>query len=895
MNIPRRGALVPLLAVGMALGAQERVLHRSDAFEVTPTRVRQGAFEAVARGRDTLVSTYPRAAQEVHFKFALNGEDNEFPPGIEHVVHLRPRGGRVVTPTYVFGREPSPATPVPRPDDGEEGAMELVVSLDLRAVRDSLRRAGRYRTPQGRAITRLERVTIIGDAAPLQWDIRRAAPQGRQELRDPDGDGIWTVSLPFEARFARPRDATGAARWVRRADLAGLPTLTSPEPLLDATWRLSLEELRELVRADGALAAGAKWPGVWTRDISLAALLSLASIVPDAVKTSLLAKVDASGRIIQDTGTGGSWPISTDRLVWALAAWEVYTVTGDRGWLERAYAIIARSVEADRHAAIDPATGLVTGETSFLDWREQSYPRWMQPADIARSQAIGTNAIHHGAYRILGRMATLLGGGVAAEAPRWTLLADSLRTAVDRALWLPAAGHYAMFRYGRLAPLAAPRAEALGQALAVLLGVADGERAAQAIAASPQLPFGTPTFWPSIDGVPAYHNRSIWPFVTAYATWAAADVGNTAVVEHGLATLWRGVGLQLTNKENLLDATGHFEGTALNSDRQLWSVAGTLAMQTRVLFGLRFDADSLRFRPMVPPSYGGTRVLTGVRWRKATLAIAIVGHGRGIRRLLLDGKPLAGTAIPASLTGPRSVRIELDDAWPSSPMTRVAPRLAPATPEVRRAEGLAWPAVPGADRYRVVRDGAVIDSTRATAWALPTPRRVEEWQVIAVAADGTPSYASEPVRVVPPAPAVGDPFVVEVAPAGAARPALADPGTPPSVLSVREGPPVAVPVRMRERARWRVEWVYANGSGPINTADKAAIRTLLVDGVPAGVVILPQRGAGRWDDFGVGTGVDLLLEAGAHTLSLVCTPLDANMHRDVNTARIAAVRLTRLP
>src|SRR6185295_1194044 len=116
-----------------------------------------------------------------------------------------------------------------------------------------------------------------------------------------------------------------------------------------------------------------------------------------------------TGRIIQDTGTGGSWPVSTDRMTWALAAWEVYAMTGDRTWLRQSYDIIRRSAEADRHAAFDPATGLFRGESSFLDWREQSYPRWMQPADIYQSEALGTNAVHHGAYRVLAAMARELG------------------------------------------------------------------------------------------------------------------------------------------------------------------------------------------------------------------------------------------------------------------------------------------------------------------------------------------------------------------------------------------------------------------------------------------------------------------------------------------------------
>ena len=164
--------------------------------------------------------------------------------------------------------------------------------------------------------------------------------------------------------------------------------------------------------------------GVWTRDVSYSSVLALAIVAPDAVRKSLVAKVDSAGRIIQDTGTGGSWPVSTDRMTWALAAWELYAVTGDRDWLRRAYDVIRRSAEADLHAIVDPETGLALGETSFMDWREQSYPRWMEPRDIARSAAIGTNTVHYATYRILAEMAEALGE----PSTRWRETADRLHT-----------------------------------------------------------------------------------------------------------------------------------------------------------------------------------------------------------------------------------------------------------------------------------------------------------------------------------------------------------------------------------------------------------------------------------------------------------------------------------
>ena len=48
-----------------------------------------------------------------------------------------------------------------------------------------------------------------------------------------------------------------------------------------------------------------------------------------------------------------------------------------------AYTAISNTIESDRLAAYDDRDGLYRGETSFLDWREQTYPDWMK--DTRRS------------------------------------------------------------------------------------------------------------------------------------------------------------------------------------------------------------------------------------------------------------------------------------------------------------------------------------------------------------------------------------------------------------------------------------------------------------------------------------------------------------------------------
>jgi hypothetical protein len=64
---------------------------------------------------------------------------------------------------------------------------------------------------------------------------------------------------------------------------------------------------------------------------------------------------------------------------------------------------------------------------------------------------------------------------------------------------------------------------------------------------------------------------------------------------------------------------------------------------------------------------------------------------------------------------------------------------------------------------------------------------------------------------------------------------------------------VDVTVRVPRAGTYAVDVRYANGSGPINTGSSAAVRTLLVDGDTAGVLVMPHRGEGRWSDWGGAT------------------------------------------
>jgi hypothetical protein len=689
-------------------------------------------------------------------------------------------------------------------------------------------------------------------------------------------EGSFTAQTPSRSEIDSdyPSEGRGNSnKWVLQTDLSQYPQTISGYPLLDALYNMSLEELTKDTREDGAFNAGAKWEGVWTRDVSYSILLSLAAIKPEAAKASLLRKVKRD-QIVQDTGSGGSWPVSSDRVTWALAAWEIYVVTGDREWLRQSYTIIRNSILDDQRIVISSTTGLAGGESTFLDWREQTYPRWMEPADIFSSEALGTNAVYYRTYRILGAMARLLGE----HSQDWDARADRIQAMINEHFWIGSKGYYGQYSYGRVWQTLSPRVEALGEALTILFDIPVITRQEQMLSSVPLLPYGVPTVFPETPGIPPYHNRSVWPFVQAFWNLAAAKRQDGPALVYGMASIYRAAALFTTNKENFVADTGSFSGTEINSDRQLWSVAGNLAMVYRVLFGMDFRQDGLHLNPVVPEELKGPRTLTNFSYRKMTLDIDVRGFGGHVQAFTLDGISTQAI-IPPELKGRHSVVVELDDR----PLHNVQLNLvrsvtAPGTPHVSlQDERITWNPIEGAAQYAVFRDGKRLQDTADTQFQLPSASD-SQYQIEAIDASGTESFLSSPVQAGTP------PGVVRAA--SGRVPALTDDFITLESSGNSSGPLTGA---IFSSGHYVLSFRYANGSGPVTTDNKCAIRTLFVDGKEIGPIIMPQRGQDRWSDWGDSSSQLVLLEKGNHLFELRLEPYDKNMNGEVNKALIQSM------
>ncbi|MBQ2370926.1 MAG: hypothetical protein II294_03640 [Muribaculaceae bacterium] len=680
--------------------------------------------------------------------------------------------------------------------------------------------------------------------------------------------------------------------WKLKNDISMYPRLTTSNTLHAAVFNMGLDEMVNAVEPDTTLRTGKEWAGVWTRDVSYSIILSMAYMQPEASKISLMKKVNANGRIIQDTGSGGAWPVSSDRMIWAVAAYEVYKVTGDKEWLKFIYPVIRDSFEDDFKVVYNAESGLVRGETSFIDWREQSYPKWMQTADIYNSEAMNTSVVHAEGLRILSKIADEL--GKKKEAKRYAEAAKSLTDAINRVFWMDDKGYYAMYTYGRENMILNPRAETLGESLAILFNVASPERAKIISQSNPTTPYGVAIFYPQISDMPSYHNNALWPFVASYWTLACAKVGNEQATLQGFGSVFRPAALFATNKENFNLDNGDI-ATELNSSNMLWSLSGNIALTCRILFGINYEDNGLSFSPFVPKVMADNRTLSNFTYRDAKLNITVKGHGQHIKSFMLNGKECK-PFIPADIKGVNEIVIEMDcEEIPAQAVNNQPNLKAPLTPIAWIEDGrLCWNPIEYIGHYEVILNGKRVAKTRQTSYALTEQG---EWQVIGVSEAGVESFASEPRSN-------ADRFVVEMPGEKTSMKSAEISYQPLIPIAGYNGngfvetdhstAAISVTVDVPADGEYAFSLRYANGNGPVNTENKCAIRTLTVDGNKIGTVVMPHRGVANWDDWGMTNEVKTELKAGKHTLCIEYRPENENMNLSTNHAIIDCVKLVRV-
>ncbi|MFZ4464251.1 MAG: hypothetical protein ACOYN5_10405, partial [Bacteroidales bacterium] len=860
-------------------------LYQSPEFTVFSDKVVQGNFTAQLESDVKIASNYRSLVYEnysrlIIFKFSINEKDNEKPSGAEHWIVVGDNEHQ--SPVIAFGsaNEPFPTDPGTKLPVN----YDYTFRLDMNPVLKQFAEKGFYETFDGTRIAKADfkAVYIAGGSKPLSWDLVNLA-ENNFDLKDPDGDGIYEITLrlnPFDEKDIQPKS------WELSQDISMKPSYTSDQPIVDALFKLSLEEARLNIEPDSTLRTGSKWGGVWTRDVSYSTLLAFAYHEPEVARISLMKKVKRK-RIIQDTGSGGAWPVSTDRTTWSLAAWEIYKVTGDEAWLKTAFEIIKNTMADDEKTIRSLKTGMNRGESSFLDWREQTYPKWMSNMDIYMSENLGTNAVHYQANIILTEMAKILGE----PGEEYLKRAEEIKKGINSYLWMVDKGYYGQYLYGRSSMMISPRFEALGEAHTVLFGIADAERAKSIIENSPLTAFGTTCIYPQIPGIPPYHNNAVWPFVQAFWNLAAAKTGNETALVHGLASIYRAGALFLTNYENFVAQNGDYVGTEINSDRMLWSMAGNLAMVHRVFIGMNFETNGIRFQPVIPKVYGGTRTLSNFSYRKAKISITVKGYGNKIDSFMIDGKT-SEAFFPADLGGEHKVEIVMkNNDFSPSKINLVENKFSLTNPQIKQiGSKLIWDAIPSALAYNIYQNGQLVNTVSENTFELNI-NEFAEYSVSALDKEKIESFSSEPILICKDSDKIT--FEVEDFVSKSHLPYTNYSGDGFVEICSTNNREIVMNIDVPESGNYLLDCRYANGTGPWNTDNNCGIRSIYINNNYSGVWVFPQRGTNEWSDWGYSNIIEAQLKKGKNQLIIRFDDWNINMDGEINDALLDFVRVIR--
>jgi hypothetical protein len=216
----------------------------------------------------------------------------------------------------------------------------------------------------------------------------------------------------------------------------------------------------------------------------------------------------------------------------------------------------------------------------------------------------------------------------------------------------------------------------------------------------------------------------------------------------------------------------------------------------------------------------------------------------------------------------------------NQPFTILENYTAPETPLLQlTAEGLVWNKIEGA-KYKVIKNGALLATTSDTLYVLSADNGFSEYQILSVDASDVESFLSNPVEVISPeaqilleAESFNLPLVsIESGFSGMGY----------VVFTRSNNAQLKFKVVVPQDGTYGLTFRYANGSGPINTENKCAVRSLFLNGQFASSLVFPQRGSDEWSNWGYNNPERMDLKLGVNEFEIKFESFNENMNLEVN-------------
>lgn len=444
---------------------------------------------------------------------------------------------------------------------------------------------------------------------------------------------------------------------------------------IEDAFRLAVQTV-DINTRRGILAAGADYGGEWTRDIAINSWNGVSLLRPQVAERSLW-----SVTIQRDTIGHQYW----DKILWVIASYNHYKVTGDKNFLLQAYRCSANTMKELEQKTFDQTYGLFMGPSVFNDgiagypepiYEPGNYSSYvLDYKNACKIKCLSTNCIYYGAYISLLQMSVLLKQDKSFK--EYNKKAEDLKKNILKHFYNTGEGtfSYLIDQNGK----ADSSQEGLGISFAVLFDILSHEQAHQLIKKAVVSKYGitsiTPDFPRFSPNKPGRHNNIIWPMVNGFFANAALNSGNDSIFSD---ELFHQTHLALDEDKGNYDFrevynpyTGKPDGGYQCNGKefpdyhwkscrlQTWSATAYISMVLNGLFGLKPGTDKLTFYPYLPEEIQSIE-LKNLKYRGCLLQISVKGKGRSIKSFEVDGIRKSEHSIPVELKGTHSIYMEVE-------------------------------------------------------------------------------------------------------------------------------------------------------------------------------------------------------------------------------------------
>ncbi len=445
---------------------------------------------------------------------------------------------------------------------------------------------------------------------------------------------------------------------------------------VNEAFRLAVRTVDINTRRD-ILAAGADYGGEWTRDISINSWNGASLLRPKVAEKSLW-----SITLNRDTIGHQYW----DKIIWVIAVYNHYLVTGDKKFLEQAYKCSANTMNALEQQELDKNYGLFKGPSVFNDGIA-AYPEPIyEPANNSSSvldhknsayiKCLSTNCVYYGAYIALSKMSRILDAGKIITG-NYERKAYNLKQEILKYFYNNDSNsfNYLIDQNGH----AYKAQEGLGLSFAVIFNIIDGNKAKELIAHAVVSKYGITSIYPDFprnsEQKPGRHNNIIWPMVNGFFAKAAIVAGNDTMFNKELYNLTHLALDEDKGDYNFREVYNPYSGKPdggwqANGDKypeyhwdscklQTWSATAYISMVLNGIIGLQPNERSLAFAPYLPAGISNIR-LKSLAYRNAVLDISIKGKNKVIKTFSVDGKQQKNHFISSAMQGKHTIVIDMN-------------------------------------------------------------------------------------------------------------------------------------------------------------------------------------------------------------------------------------------